>query len=118
MTPTTGSTTSTAPTFDWDYPANAGNYSYVFSLIDNGPTSLGTIWQIPNQNSKSNGFTSSQVPASATGGTGGIVFGTDPTNSSNAPTQSILNAGDTYRWQVNTIDSNGNAAQANTTFQP
>jgi hypothetical protein len=118
MTPATGGSTSTTPTFNWNYPANPGNYSYNFWISDNGPTSNGTIWQIPSQNSKSNGFTSSQIPASASGGTGGIVYGTDPTNPTNTPTQSSLSTTDTYMWQVQTIDSNGNVAQASTTYQP
>lgn len=118
MTPATGLSTSTNPTFNWDYPANASNYSYKFWINDNGPTKYGTVWQIPSNSSKSNSFTSSQIPASASGATGGIVYGTDPTNSSNTPTQSILNTTDTYTWQVQTIDSNGNVAQINTTYQP
>jgi hypothetical protein len=99
----------TTPTFTWTYPANASNYIYSFSLCcDNNAT----IWQIPGNNSQSNGFTSVQVPVPA-----GIAWGTDPTGGGSTPTGS-LTSGTTYDWQIQVQDSTGNSAQAQVSFIP
>lgn len=109
LTPGPASTTvSTTPTFAWTYPANAGSYVYQFYLQDSNGN---TIWSIPGQNSNANGFTSTQIPMP-----GGLVYGTDPTDSTNTPTLSALAAGTQYQWQITTIDSNGNQATYQTYF--
>ncbi len=96
----------TNPTFTWTYPANPTGYIYGFSM--NGP--LGTIWQVPSQNSNLNGFTSS-VPQ--------IVFGTDPTgDGTNLPTVPSLTTGTTYYWYLSTIDPNANIAIREVYFIP
>lgn len=104
---------STTPTFSWNYPASASSYTYRFQLFDNNGN---LIWQIPGQNSQSNGFTSSQIP-SASGGSG-IVWPTDPTDGSNAPTVTTLTSGTQYNWSIETTDSNGNTATRMIWFRP
>lgn len=93
---------STTPTFTWTYPANPGNYLYQFQLRDQQGD---TIWQIPSSDSNASGFTSTQIPMPA-----GLVYGTDPTDSTNTPTLSALAAGTEYIWQLTTTDSKGNQA--------
>ncbi|HTW80286.1 MAG TPA: putative Ig domain-containing protein [Terracidiphilus sp.] len=105
ISPVYGSST-TAPSFDWSYPANASDYIYEFQLCC---SSNNDIWQIPNQNSSANGFTSSQV-------TPPLTWGVDPTDSSNAPSVSALTENTQYNWQVTTMDSNGNSATASANF--
>jgi hypothetical protein len=104
---------STTPTFSWNYPANAGNYTYQFRLTDSNG---GTIWQIPSSSSKANGFSSSEIPSTA-GGTG-IVWGTDPTNSGNHPAMPSLQSGQTYNWSIQTTDAQGNSATRQIWFTP
>ena len=104
---------STTPTFSWNYPANAGNYTYQFRLMDNN---FHTIWQIPISNSNSSGFTSSQIPS--TSGGLGIVWGTDPTNSSNLPGLPQLQSGQIYNWSIQTTDAQGNSATRQIWFTP
>lgn len=99
---------SSTPTFTWTYPPNPGNYVYQFSLQDSNGN---TIWQIPSSNSNANGFTSAQIPMP-----GGLVFGVDPTDSTNTPNQNPLSSGTQYTWQVTTIDSNGNQASTQIYF--
>lgn len=104
---------STTPTFSWNYPANAGDYTYQFRLMD---SNFNTIWQIPSPNSNSNGFTSGQIPS--TSGGSGIVWGTDPTNSSNDPSLPNLQSGQTYNWSIQTTDEQGNSATRQIWFTP
>jgi len=103
----TGDDTSLTPSFDWTYPANPGNYTYQFSLCcgDNG-----NIWNIPSNNSNSNGFTNTQI-------TPPLVWNQDPTNSGNTASPSILSSGSSYSWQVESQDSNGNSAVASANFE-
>ena len=69
-----------------------------------------TGWQIPGNNSNSNGFTDSVTQ---------IVWGTDPTGDlTNTPDPSVLTSGDQYNWQIQTQDSNGNSAQQQVSFTP
>jgi hypothetical protein len=103
----TGTGIDDTPSFDWTYPANASNYVYQFWVCCG---SNGTIWSIPGNNSNSNGFTSSQI-------TPPLVWGVDPTNSSNLPSPSTLSAGTNYSWAIWAEDSNGNAAQAQLNFE-
>jgi hypothetical protein len=103
-----GSGASTTPTFTWTYPNNASSYTYQFWLCC-GPN--GTIWQIPSNNSNSNGFPSSTPPS--------ITWGTDPTNPNpaNPPNVSSLNGGTNYSWSIQASDANGNSAQVQVNFQ-
>jgi len=100
------------PTFKWNYPSNASNYTYQFVLLDpNG----NLVWRIPGNGAY--GFSSGQVNA-----TTGIVFGTDPTSTFNSPLPPppynqtpVLQPGQ-YTWYVNTMDSVGNYSQTQGTF--
>ncbi len=96
----------TTPTFTWSYPADPSLYSYSFYISGNN----GTVWQVPGNNSNSNGF-----PDTVTQ----IVWGTDPTGDlTNTPDPSVLTSGDQYNWQIQTQDSNGNSAQQQVSFTP
>jgi Putative Ig domain len=111
LTPNPNTTTATTtPTFTWNYPANAGNYTYQFYMQQNNG---GTIWQIPGNNSNSNGFTNTQIPMPA-----GLVYGTDPTDNTNTPQYSSLTSGLQYNWSIQAQDSNGNSASVSTYFTP
>jgi hypothetical protein len=103
-----GSGAGTTPTFTWSDPANASNYTYQFWLSDT-TNGWNQIWQLPGQNSNSDGF-SSTITA--------IPWNTDPTNSNSLPSQNPLLLGHTYQWTISSKDSNGNEAQANASFQP
>jgi hypothetical protein len=100
-----GTGVSTTPNFSWTDPANASSYTYQFRLCCD---SNGTIWQIPSNNSKSNGFSSSITS---------ITWNVDPLNSGNLPNVSSLNGGTYYSWQIQAQDSNGNSAQVQVSFQ-
>jgi len=108
LEPVTGASSSTTPTFTWNDPANASNYFYAFEL---GYASGGTIWQIPSDNSNSNGLTSAitSVPWSTT---------TDPTGATNPPTVTSLTAGTNYVWEVQAFDNNNNFAVTQVNYQP
>ncbi len=107
LAPAGTNSTSTTPTFTWTDPANASNYTYQFYLTDNNGN---TIWQIPGSDSNSNGFASSITS---------ITWGTDPTgDTGNTPSVGSLTTGQTYNWQVQVQDSNGNQAQARTYYIP
>jgi hypothetical protein len=106
LAPITGSSTSTTPTFTWTDPASASSYVYEFSINDNNGSQ---IWQIPSNNSNSNG-----LPYTITS----ISWPTDPTDSSNSPTLTNLSTSTTYNWQVQAIDSNGNSAQTQVSYKP
>jgi sugar lactone lactonase YvrE len=106
LTPTTGTSTSTAPTFNWTDPSNSSNYAYRFSLSD---SSGNQIWQIPSSNSNSNGFDNSITT---------VMYGTDPLGGSNTPTIGSLSTSTVYNWSVQTRDSNGNTAQTQVNYQP
>ncbi len=94
------------PNFDWSYPANASNYTYSFSVCCG---TNGNIWQIPGNNSKSNGFTNTQIVPP-------LLWGVDPTNSSNTPSPSALGVGSSYSWSFQSQDANGNSAQVYDNF--
>jgi hypothetical protein len=107
LAPSGTSSTSTTPTFTWTDPANAGNYTYQFFIWDNNGN---TIWQIPGNNSQSNGFASTITS---------IVWGTDPTgDSGNTPSVGSLTTGISYTWQIQLQDSNGNQAATQVTYTP
>ncbi len=100
------SSVSTTPTFTWSYPANAGNYTYQFQLED---SNYSTIWQIPGNNSNSNGFSSSITPS--------IAWGVDPTGGGSTPSVSSLNSNSTYQWQIQVTDAYGNEAITQVAFK-
>ncbi|HUX45573.1 MAG TPA: putative Ig domain-containing protein [Terracidiphilus sp.] len=107
MTPSGSVPGNTTPTFTWTDPASASSYTYSFYLSDN---SGNTIWQVPGNNSNSNGLDSSITS---------IVWGTDPTgDSSNTPTVPSLTTSTTYNWQITVQDANGNSAQQQVYFIP
>ena len=66
------------------------------------------IWQIPGNNSNSNGFSSSITS---------ITWDVDPTNSGDLPSESCLNGSSTYYWQIQASDTNGDSAQVQVNFQ-
>ncbi len=103
--------TRTQPTFTWTYPAGASTAgdNYYFSLCCYNNYD---IWDIPGQNSNSNGFIYSQAP----GGT--ISWNVDPSGSGSTPTLGSLTVGTQYTWGVTANDSNGNEATAVTYFVP
>ena len=114
----TSSGTSTTPTFTWTFPTNPSNYVYSFYISpSNCSGSCNNIWQIPGNNSNSNGFTYAET---GSGTTGTITWGTDPIpGDSSTPTGSLNGNGTTpYNWEIQVQDTNGNQAQASTWYQP
>lgn len=116
LAPTNNSSTSTTPTFSWADSSNAlgSNFSYNFYLSSSTCSgSCTAIWQVPGNNSKSNGFsnTITSIPW--------ITSGNDVTGASNnLPSVSALTLGTTYNWEVQVQDSNGNSAQTQVQYQP
>ncbi len=100
-----GSGASLTPSFSWTDPANASSYFYQFQLWDQNGNQ---IWQIPGNNSNSNGFSSSITS---------INWNVDPTGSGNLPSVSSLNGSSTYNWQITASDVNGNSAQVQVSFE-
>jgi hypothetical protein len=100
-----GSGVSMTPNFGWTDPQNASSYTYQFQLWDQNGNS---IWQIPSNNSNSNGFSSSITS---------ITWGVDPTGSGDLPNVSSLNGSSNYNWQITAKDVNGNSAGVQVTFQ-
>ena len=100
-----GSGVSTTPNFSWTDPQNASSYVYQFQLSDQNGNQ---IWQIPGNNSNSNGFSSSITS---------ITWDVDPTGSGDLPSVSSLNASSNYNWQITASDVNGNSAGVQVTFQ-
>ncbi len=109
LSPQTGTSTSTTPTFAWTYPLTPANYVYSFGICC---SSNSDIWDIPANNSQTNGFTSAQIP------TAQIPWNTDPTGSGSTPSIGSLVHGTTYSWQIQVQDSNGNSAQTQVQYQP
>jgi hypothetical protein len=68
-----------------------------------------TVWQIPGNNSKSNG-----LPYTTTS----LAWGVDPTDSTNTPSPSTLSTGMIYSWQITVQDSNNNQATQQVNYQP
>jgi len=107
LAPYTGSSISVTPTFTWTYPSNASSYLYEFWISDNNGNNL---WQIPGNNSNSNGFSNS---------VSSIVWGTDPTgNTGNTPSVTTLTLGTSYMWNIQTMDNNGNDAVESVSYVP
>jgi len=112
LAPNDNNSTSTTPTFTWTDSSSAtgSDFNYSFYLSDQTTCSGNcTIWQIPGNNSKANGF-----PSSITS----ITWGIDPTDSTNTPSVGSLTSGDVYGWSVWVQDPNGNEAQTNVWYQP
>jgi hypothetical protein len=97
---------STTPTFTWNYPSGAGNYTYQFQLQDSNNK---TIWSIPSQNGKSNGFSSSISPS--------ITWGVDPMGGTNTPSVTSLSGSSTYYWSIRATDNNGNEYTTQMAFE-
>ncbi len=106
LAPQGTSSTSTTPTFTWTDPASASSYIYQFNLWDNSGNS---IWQIPGNNSNTNGFDSTITS---------IVWGTDPTGGGSTPSVGSLTTSTIYNWQITAMDANGNSAQTQVNYQP
>ena len=99
-----GSGVSMTPNFSWT-DTGASSYTYQFQLSDQNGN---TIWQIPSNNSNSNGFSSSITS---------ITWDVDPTGSGDLPNVSSLNGSSNYNWQITATDVNGNSAGVQVTFQ-
>jgi hypothetical protein len=106
LAPTTGTSTSTTPTFSWTNPACGPCSGYYYQFALSGPS--GTIWDVPN----------SQVvflPYTTTS----LTWGVDPTAPlGNAPSVSALTLGTNYTWQIGIFDNNGNEAITQVNYQP
>ncbi len=112
LAPNDTNSTSTAPTFTWTDSASSmgANFSYSFYINQNtGCSGNCNIWQIPGNNSKSNGFASTITS---------ITWGTDPTGGGSTPSVGSLTTGDTYNWSIQVQDSNNNSAQTSVWYQP
>ena len=111
LSPSDTSSTSTTPTFTWTDPASAtgSNFYYSFYIASNGVLGQLHIWDIPGNNSKSNGFSSSITS---------ITWGTDPTGGGSTPSVGSLTTGDVYNWSIQVQDPNGNAATTGVWYQP
>ncbi len=112
LLPSGTSSTSTTPTFTWtDSSSSTGSdFYYSFSLYPSQNCSGNcNIWQIPGQNSKSNGFSSSIMS---------IPWDTDPTGGGSTPSVDSLTPDETYNWQIQVQDSYGNSAQTQVSFTP
>ena len=101
-----GTGASATPNFTWTYPTGASNYTFQFYLND---SSYNQLWAIPANNSKLDGFTSSQITMP-----NGIQWPTDPIESGN--NQSGTLSSGTYYWTLQTNDDNGNEAWSQTYF--
>ena len=103
--------TRTQPTFTWTYPSGASTAgdNYWFSLCCN---SNNDIWDVPGQNSNSNGFTYTQAPS------GSLTWNVDPSGTGSSTSVSNLTVGTQYTWTITAIDGNGNQATAGTWYQP
>ncbi|HLI03067.1 MAG TPA: hypothetical protein VKU93_02245, partial [Terracidiphilus sp.] len=116
MNPGTSSPDSTTltPNFTWTFPANPGDYVYIFNLQQNNCSSNCTVWQIPGQNSGGGGFTYAET---GSGSVGTIDWAVDPTgNSGNTPNPGSLQSSDQYNWNIIVQDNNGNQAQSYAQF--
>lgn len=113
LAPSGTSSTSVTPNLTWTFPANPSDFTYQFQIQQNNG---GMIWQIPGQNSNSNGFTYAET-SGGSGTTGTITWGIDPTGQGSTPF-SNLSPGTTYNWSIVSQDSNGNQAWSWTYYIP
>jgi hypothetical protein len=103
----TGTGVSPTPAFSWTDPASAASYLYQFSLW--GQNSNGMIWQIPGNNSNSNG-----IPSTISS----LKWNVDPIqgdNNNSLPTESSL-PNSTYTWQIQASDVNSNSSMVQANF--
>jgi hypothetical protein len=113
LSPTGTSSTSTTPTFTWTdasaATASTDLYSFYIYASSGSCTGSCNLWQIPGDDSSTNGF-----PSSITS----ITWGTDPTGEGSTPSVGSLTAGTVYNWTISVQDANGNQAQTQTWYQP
>ena len=103
----TGTGVSPTPAFSWTDPASAASYLYQFSLW--GQNSNGMIWQIPGNNSNSNG-----IPSTISS----LKWNVDPIqgdNNNSLPTELSL-PNSTYTWQIQASDVNSNSSMVQANF--
>ena len=116
LAPSGTSSSNTTPTFTWTFPASPSSYTYSFYISPgNCNGSCSNIWQVPGDNSNSNGFTYAETQTGAS--TGQLTWGTDPTGGGSTPT-GALTLGSPYNWSLQVQDSNGNQADTSTWYQP
>ncbi len=99
------------PNFSWTDATSSTLSTDLYSFYLSQSTNCNgncTIWQIPGQNSNSSGFSSSITS---------LTWGTDPTGGGSTPTGS-LSPSNQYSWSIYVQDSNGNQAQASTSYTP
>ena len=106
LAPQTGTSASTTPTFTWTDPLSAASYTYQFYLTDSNAK---VLWQIPQMNAASNGFSSAITT---------IPWGVDPSGGGSAPVVPSLTLGSVYSWQILVQDSNGNSTGTQVQYQP
>jgi Immunoglobulin domain len=100
-------TAGTAPTFTWTAPTTPpAGYTYQLSLNDQNGN---TIWQVPGNNSNSNG-----LPNSITS----LTWDADPTDATNHPSVPALTTGGNYNWMIMVVDASGNSTQLIKSFTP
>ncbi|MGA3080391.1 MAG: putative Ig domain-containing protein [Terracidiphilus sp.] len=118
LQPSGTDSSSLQPTFTWTYPANASSYTYQFYICCG---SNNDIWDIPGNNSNTNGFTVSEDTGGVFGGTataGSIPWGEDPSGSGSTPSVGSLTSLTQYNWSIQVQDSNGNSAQTQVYYIP
>jgi hypothetical protein len=105
LAPTTGTNVSTTPTFTWTAPVCAACSTYVYEF-EIGPTNGNSIWEVPGN---ANG-----LPYTTTS----LVWGVDPTDSTNTPSVTSLTTGTEYYWNIEVTDSYGNQAITQADYKP
>ena len=97
---------SLRPTFTWSAPAVDASDLFSYYLFD---ASGNTVWQVPGNNSNSNGFPNSIVS---------LDWGIDPTDASNdlAPGVFLTDLA-MYSWEIQAQDGSGNQAITAQAFQ-
>jgi large repetitive protein len=106
LAPSTGTGVSTTPAFSWTDPLSAAAYTYQFYLTDSNAK---VIWQIPQTNAASNGFSSAITT---------IPWNVDPSGGGSLPSVPSLTLGTTYSWQILVQDGNGNSTATQVQYQP
>ena len=104
-----GSNADVQPTFSWSAPSipPVGGYTYQFWIQpQNGGN---TIWQVPGNNSNSNGLPSSTLS---------LTWGYDSSNMPSIPNLNFTFPYTTYNWTVSVQDLNGNSGQLQVTYTP
>ena len=98
----------------WTYPTGdvTANDYYQFRL---GTSNL-DLWDIPTNNSNSNGFLYSQVNDGA--GNGKLTWNVDPTGGGSSVSVPNLTTGTVYTWSVTSTDANGNQGTKVVSYQP